>query len=142
MILRFEQFKGELNEAAIPVYRGSSFQPEKKIKSTSVMEEISKGILDMKNGLIKEISVVAEIPTQGKRAPEYLKSVFADAGIKSGDDMYDASGREKSVFVDSEFIVKSVDKEMGTIRAIPYSMKRKGIEIDIEPSQVIEIFYK
>lgn len=142
MILRFDQFKGSINEAAIPVYRGGSFDPEKKIKSSSIMDELSKAISDKGNGLISEISIVAEIPTQGKRAPEYLKDVFAKAGIKSGEDMYDERGGEKSVFVDSEFVVQSLDKENGTIRAIPYSMKRKGIEIDIEPSQVIEIFYK
>ena len=142
MILRFTQFAEAINEAAIPVYRGSSIQPEKNIKGTAIMSELANALEQVKSGQISWVSVVAGIPTQGKRAPEYLKDVFASAGVHSSEDMYDDRGQEKNIFVDSEFVVKGLNPEKGTIIAMPYSLRRKGIEIEIDPTDVIEIFYK
>ena len=44
MILRFTQFAEAINEAAIPVYRGSSIQPEKNIKGTAIMSELANAL--------------------------------------------------------------------------------------------------
>ena len=142
MILKFSQFSESLKESGIPVYRGSSVQSEKTVKSNGVMEEIKDALEKMKSGQISEISVVAEIPTYGKRAPAYIKDIFAEAGIESSDDMYDERGEERNIFVDSEFIVKGIDPEKGSIIATPYSLRKKGIEIEIDPNDIIEIFYR
>jgi len=142
MVLRFTQFAERINEGAIPIYRGTSFQPERNIKGTSIMSELKAALEQIKMGQISEVSVVAGIPTQGKRAPEYLKDVFAAAGVNSPEDMYDARGQERNIFVDSEFIVKGLNPEKGTIIGTPYSLRRKGIEIEIDPMDVQEIFYK
>lgn len=158
-ILRFSDFINEQSvyNVGVPVYMGTSINPEKTIKRNKLLPELQDYLAQVMAGTLSEITLVAEIPTQGKNAPQYLKDIYAEMGYDASkeDDMYDEetdtfmgnrdrTGDEPStnIFVDSEFIVKDVDMTKNVILGTPYSLKRKGIVIEIEPSMVEEVFIK
>ena len=124
-ILRFQDFLNEsVYNVGIPLYRGSSFQPERTIKRNKFIGELQDFLTQVANGTLSEITVVAEIPSQGKNAPQYLKDIYAEMGYdpsRDQDDMYDpetdvymgdrsrtADEPSRNIFVDSEFVVKDV----------------------------------
>ena len=113
-------------------------------------------------GEIQEVLVIAEIPTQGKGAPDYIKDIIAQEreriarkykaqrGIdidddKEGDFDFDVDrfGNQRSIFFDSEFIVDRIDIIDGKeyIIGIPVSLKDKGYEAKIAPIKVEEIYF-
>lgn len=160
-ILSFDSFLNEshfegVNESGIPLYRGTVFTPERVLKRNKLLREIQDLLGQVAEGYIDEVSVLAEIPTQGKNAPQYLKDIYAEMGMSGEEDddsMYDpetdvyTGSRDKhpdetgtNVFVDSEFIVKDVDMTKGVILATPHSLKRKGIIVEIDPELVDEVF--
>lgn len=158
-ILRFQDFLNEsVYNVGIPLYRGSSFQPERTIKRNKFIGELQDFLTQVANGTLSEITVVAEIPSQGKNAPQYLKDIYAEMGYDpSGDqdDMYDpetdvymgdrsrtADEPSRNIFVDSEFIVKDVDQTRGVIIAVPYSLKRKNITVELTPDMIDEAYVK
>ena len=80
-ILRFQDFLNEsVYNVGIPLYRGSSFQPERTIKRNKFIGELQDFLTQVANGTLSEITVVAEIPSQGKNAPQYLKDIYAEMG--------------------------------------------------------------
>jgi hypothetical protein len=158
-ILRFSDFINEQSvyNVGVPVYRGTAIEPEKTIKRNKLLMELQDYLAQVMAGTLTEITLVAEIPTQGKNAPQYLKDIYAEMGYDPSkeEDMYDEendtfmgnrdrTGDEPSVniFVDSEFIVKDVDLTKNVILATPYSLKKKGIVIEIDPAMVDEVFIK
>lgn len=166
-ILRFDEFINEsssLNESGIPLYRGTSFNPERTIKRNRLMQELQDLLGQVMSGTLSEVTVLAEIPTQGKNAPQYIKDMYAEMGISSyanndeegedEDDVYDEETdtytkpksmqepRERNIFIDSEFVVKDIDMTKGVILGTPYSLKRKNIVIEINPDLVDEVFVK
>jgi len=159
-ILRFEDFLNEsVYNVGIPLYRGTSFQPERTIKRNKFIGELQSLLTQVANGTLSEITVVAEIPTQGKNAPQYLKDIYAEMGYDpskdNDDDMYDpetdvymgnrdrtSDEPSRNIFVDSEFIVKDVDATRGVIIAVPYSLKNKNIMVELTPDMVDEAFIK
>jgi hypothetical protein len=48
----------------------------------------------------------------------------------------------RNIFVDSEFIVKDVDEARGIIMAVPYSLKRKNVIVELTPDMIDECFIK
>ncbi len=164
IILRFEQFINEsriINESGIPLYRGSNFNPIKNVKQSLLLSEIQDLLSQVLSGDLSEVTVLADIPTQGKGAPSYLKDLYSEMEIsheESGDedeedyedDIYDPETgtytkvdyekKEKNIFVDSEFIVKDIDMTKGVIIVVPYSLKKKNITVELNPEQVEEIF--
>lgn len=156
-ILRFEQFNESLqamNESGVPVYVGTGVNPEKTIKRNALLAELASLINEVNAGKLSEVSVLADIPTQGRNAPQYLKDIYAETGTGSTsdeDDMYDEetdvymgdrNPADRSVFVDSEFLVKEINQETGMIVAIPYSLKAKGTLVEIHPDVIEEVFIK
>ena len=158
-ILRFEDFLNEsVYNVGIPLYRGSSFQPERTIKRNKFIGELQDFLTQVSNGTLSEITVVAEIPTQGKNAPQYLKDIYAEMGYdpsKDQDDMYDpetdvymgdrsrtSDEPSRNIFVDSEFVVKDVDQTKGVIIAVPYSLKRKNVMVELTPDMIDEAYVK
>lgn len=150
-----ESYFGEISESGIPLYRGTVFTPERVLKRNKLLREIQDLLRQAAEGYIDEVSVLAEIPTQGKNAPQYLKDIYAEMGMSGEDEdsMYDpetdvyTGSRDKhpdetgsNVFVDSEFIVKDIDMTKGVILATPNSLKRKGIIVEIDPELVDEVF--
>lgn len=156
-ILRFLEFLNEsVYNVGIPIFRGTSTQPERTVKRNKFIGELQAFLSQIANGTLTEITVVAEIPTQGKNAPDYLKAIYAEMGYdpsKDDEDMYDPETDvylgnrnmdepSRNIFVDSEFIVKDVDESRGVIMAIPYSLKRKNIVIELTPDMIDECFIK
>lgn len=158
-ILRFEDFLNEsVYNVGIPLYRGSSFQPERTIKRNKFIGELQDFLSQVANGTLSEITVIAEIPTQGKNAPQYLKDIYSEMGYdpsRDDEDEYDpetdvymgdrsrtADEPSKNIFVDSEFLVKDVDQTRGVIMAVPYSLKRKNIMVELTPDMIDEAFVK
>ena len=164
-ILRFAQFINEsnsVNESGIPLYRGADFNPERTIKRNRLLAELQDLLGQVMSGDISELTVLADIPTQGKNAPQYIKDIYAEMGIEGYgeeeetdelvDDVYDPEtdtykkadyeDKERNIFFDSEFIVKEVDMTKGVIIGIPYSLKKKNILVEIDPENVDEVFIK
>lgn len=160
-ILSFDSFLneshfGDVNESGIPLYRGAVFTPEKVLKRNKLLKELQDLLNQVAKGYIDELSVLAEIPSQGKNAPQYLKDIYSEMGVSKEEDedsMYDpetdvyTGARDKhpddmdnSVFVDSEFIVKDIDMVKGVILATPHSLKNKDIIVEIHPDLVDEVF--
>ena len=158
-ILRFSDFINEQSvyNVGVPVYRGTAIEPEKTIKRNKLLMELQDYLAQVMAGTLTEITLVAEIPTQGKNAPQYLKDIYAEMGYDPSkeEDMYDEendtfmgnrdrTGDEPSVniFVDSEFIVKDVDQTRGVIIAVPYSLKRKNVTVELTPDMIDEAYVK
>jgi len=172
-ILRFAQFVNEsnssLNESGIPLYRGTSFNPERTLKRNKLLGELQDLLGQVMTGSISELTVLADIPSQGKNAPQYVKDMYAEMGIsgyekakeegdeiegEEEDDTYDpetgtytkakysVEEPERNIFVDSEFIVKDIDMTKGVILGIPYSLKRKNIVVELDPEAIDEVFIK
>jgi hypothetical protein len=158
-ILRFADFLNEsVYNVGIPLYRGSSFQPERTIKRNKFIGELQDFLTQVANGTLSEITVIAEIPTQGKNVPQYLKDIYAEMGYdpsENQEDMYDpetdvymgnrsrtADEPYRNIFVDSEFIVKDVDQTKGVIIAVPYSLKRKNVTVELTPDMIDEAYVK
>ena len=166
----------QLNEDSVPLYNLKDFiknpknKPEKKLKDSEAFSEMTRLVREMKSGKISEISISAEVKTQGKNVSPYIADVVkkdkAEAEKlrkkKDGsrteksdkpDDHVEYGGEGKNLFIDSEFIVQDVVSDSGVdyIKAIPESCikkakvspeKMKYYTVLIEPKQVIEIFYK
>lgn len=142
MVLRFQDFVNEsVYNTGVPVYRENNLNPEQTIKRNRVISEIENYLSEVASGTLSEVTVVADIPLQGKNMPEYLKDVYSEVGYDPSKDR-DSEGASRNVFVDSEFLVKDVDESRGVIIASPYSMRRKGILIEINVESIEEIFIK
>jgi hypothetical protein len=158
-ILRFIQFVNEsnsINESGIPLYRGTDFNSERTIKRNRLLPELQDLLGQVMTGDLEEVTLIAEIPSQGKNAPQYIKDLYAEMGMRAkptevepeeGDEFADRfededEDMESNIFVDSEFIVKEVDMVKGVILGIPYSMKNKNVVIEIDPDNVDEVFIK
>ena len=173
-LLEFESF-GPLNEASlVPVYNNAlyvknpSMKAESQHQATAVVSAI-KGLMDrMEDGEITKISIIADVPTQGKRAPLYIKDtieaekrrIAAQMAREKGKEItdpealdFDRYGNKRNFFFDSEFIVDGVIEETGGkkyIIGIPESLYAKAIKdedskkyysVEIYPEQVEEIYY-
>ena len=156
MVLRYDEFLNEskLNESGIPVYKGSVFTPISTIKRNRLLPEIQSLLDQVASGSIGEITILADIPSQGKNAPEYLKDIMKSVSMEPSGDEYDEEtdtymgNRDihaedgPNIFVDSEFIVSDVDMEKGVLIAEPFSLRGKGTMVEIAPNQVEEVFVK
>jgi hypothetical protein len=151
-ILRFSDYVNEslLNESGVPVYVGTSVNPERTIRRNVLVKELTDLLAQVNSGSLKEVSVLADIPTQGKNAPEYLKDIYKEMSMDDEEEQYDSETDvytgdregEKNVFVDSEFVVKDIDVNTGIIIATPYSLKHKNVLVEINFEDVEEIFIK
>jgi hypothetical protein len=167
----FEDYSAGVSEStysAIPVFNELEFKkninvkPEMNVKYSEVAATLRDLLKKKEMGEIQEVLVIAEIPTQGKGAPDYIKDIIAQEreriarkykaqrGIdidddKEGDFDFDVDrfGNQRSIFFDSEFIVDRIDIIDGKeyIIGIPVSLKDKGYEAKIAPIKVEEIYF-
>jgi len=131
------------------------------LKAVSVIQDL----LDQKGmGEVDDITVVAEIPTQGKTKPAYVDEIVAkakeDAALKfrreTGIDIEKAApsdieraGVMQDIFFDSEFIVDRIDRSAdGTfIVCFPQSLLAKAktnpahYSVYLKPEQIEEVHY-
>lgn len=170
-LLEFESY-GEINEAKVPVYnerdymRSPSAEPEMKVPTEDLVEIIGVLLGSQKHGKIKEIVVDATLPSQGKNAPEYLKSVVSAERERMAKRKYMIHGSriEKedrpeddytdaiSIYVDSEYVVTGTGEKDGKecIFVIPRSFYVKTqrdsslaqtYTICLFPEQIEEVSY-
>jgi hypothetical protein len=167
----FEDYSTGVSEStysAIPVFNELEFKkninvkPEMNVKYSEVAATLRDLLKKKEMGEIQEVLVIAEIPTQGKGAPDYIKDIIAQEreriarkyksqrGIDIDDDRegdfdfdVDRFGNQRSIFFDSEFIVDRIDIIDGKeyIIGIPVSLKDKGYEAKIAPIKVEEIYF-
>ena len=175
-LLEFESYS-PVNEfevkGGIPVYNEPEFvknprmKPAMIVKTPEIISVVDKFVQDQENGEISVVTVVADIPTQGKRVPAYVVDELAAerkrmaarkaAIYGSRTERADRPEEEEytddiNIFVDSEFIVQGVVNKLGKdyIIGIPASHKRKAeaskeamdyYTTYIEPNQVIEVYF-
>ncbi len=167
----FEDYSAGVSEStysAIPVFNELEFKkninvkPEMNVKNSEVAATLKDLLKKKEMGEIQEVLVIAEVPTQGKGAPDYIKDIIAQEreriarkykaqrGIDIDDDRegdfdfdVDRFGNQRSIFFDSEFIVDRIDVIDGKeyIIGIPVSLKDKGFEAKIAPIKVEEIYF-
>lgn len=173
-LLEFESFE-PLNEASlVPVYNNAlyvknpSMDPESQHQAVAVVSAVKSLIDRMEDGEIAKISVIADIPTQGKRAPLYIKDsieaekrrIAAQMAREKGKEItdpealdFDRFGNKRNFFFDSEFIVDGVVEETNGkkyVIGIPESLYSKAVKdeesrkyysVEISPDQIEEIYY-
>lgn len=165
----YEEFSS-VNESSVELYNDSEFsqtggEPEAKIRINDIPNTIEGLLAKKEAGEIDTITVVADIPMQGKRKPPYVDELIqkakeevalrarreagSDAEAAAPSDIERASVMEE-IFFDSEFIVHKIEKlsDGVFIVGIPYSLRKKA-EKDlafysamISPSQIEEIHYE
>jgi len=172
-LLEFESFDA-LNEASyVPVYNNEEFaknprtEPESQYNVVSVITGIERLIERLDAGEISKITVIADVPTQGKRAPLYVKDTIETEKRRLAAQMAKAQGKEildpealdfdrygnkRNIFFDSEYIVDGVMDGMGKkyVLGIPASLYSKAMKdeeskkyysVEIYADQIEEIFY-
>lgn len=167
----FENYNpvSESDGGAIPIYNELEFKknirtkPVKNIMYSAVPTELREMLKMKEMGEIQEIVIIADVPTQGKGAPDYVRDIIKqererlakrykalrgqDIEDLKTDDDYDFDlerfGDSKTIFFDSEFIVDRVENIAGKdyIIGIPMSLKGKGYEAKIAPIKVEEIYF-
>jgi hypothetical protein len=163
-----------MNESSgiIPVYNELNFRknmsapPEMELRYSKVIPKVKELLSQQESGIIQSIHAIAEVPTQGKNAPSYVKDVMdrereriirnykedigkaLDDETKMDDFDFDVDrfGNQRTVFFDSEFIIVGVEEDSdkkggGFIIGVPVSMQDKGYKVKIAPLNVDEIHY-
>jgi len=158
-----------VNENTIPVYDDTRFaqssgEPEKMLSPAKALVLIQELLDEKAAGELDDISVVAEIPTQGKGKPQYIDEIISKAKEEAakkfrrmtGVDIEQAApsdieraGVMKDIFIDSEFIVDRIDSSSdGTfVVAYPQSLIDKAktnpgyYSVYLKPEQIEEIHY-
>lgn len=166
----YEEFSKSLYEGVTPVYDESKFRknvnvrPEKELKYSEVIPQLRDMLAQKDAGQIESITVIAEVPTQGKGAPDYVKDIIAkererlarqykstigkeiDKDVDADEFDFDLNrfGDKRTIFFDSEFLVDRVENIEGKdyVIGVPVSLKDKGYEAKILPIKVEEIYYE
>src|SRR5210317_188240 len=79
----YEEFSKSIYEGVTPVYDETKFKknvnvkPEMELKYSEVIPKLRDMLAQKEAGQIESITVIAEVPTQGKGAPDYVKDIIA-----------------------------------------------------------------
>lgn len=166
----YEEFNKSLNEAVTPVYNEDKFRkninvrPEMELKYSEVIPALKDMLAQKELGQIENITIIAEVPTQGKGAPDYVQDIISKERErlarmhklnigKEIDDTEDPEdfdfdmnrfGEKRTIFFDSEFIVDRIENIEGKdyVIGIPVSVKNKGYEAKILPIKIEEIYFE
>lgn len=170
-LLEYESYS-PINEGAIPVYDEDKFvkdtkaKPEMEIKYTQIPAVIEGLLAKVEAGELVNVSVIADVPTQGKNAPAYVRDLMDKerermakrqqalygSRIERSDRPEDDYRDEINVFVDSEYVIEGVVREVGQdyLIGIPNSFvntvkrepsKKDYYTVKISPAQVIEVYF-
>lgn len=147
---KYSEFLAEINEASgknwIDVFdEAKPFdKPVYQVHRAEIIEEVENLLKKKERGVLKSVTVFADIPTMGSAKPAYLADVLPPVKReRTRDDRPEGEEPEdKNVFIDVEFEVLEVDKANNLIVAMPYSLRKKNITTPIRPQDVIEITFK
>ena len=146
---KYLEFVKSINEASgknyIEVFdEDNPYKAKFQVHKAEIMEELASLLSRRDRGLLKSVTVSADLPMQGKRMPAYLADVLPKIEkTRTPEDRPEGEEPDDvNVFVDVEFEVVELDKENNRIIAIPHSLRRKNITVPIEPRDIMEISYK
>ena len=172
-LLEYESYENQVNEGAIPVYDEAEFvkntqsKPEMEIKWTQIPAVIEGFLSKIESGELASVNVIADLPTQGKNAPEYVRELMTKERTRMAQIQQAIHGSrmervdrpedeeytdEINVFIDSEYAIEGVVREIGKdyLIGIPASFVKKVerepslkdyYTVKISPDQVIEIYF-
>lgn len=172
-LLEYESYENPVNEGAIPVYDEAEFvkntksKPEMEIKWTQIPATVEGLLNKVESGELSSVTVIADLPTQGKNAPAYVRDLMAKerermaqrqqalhgSRIERADRPEEEEYRDEiNVFVDSEYTIEGVVREVGKdyLIGVPASFVNKVkrepslkdyYTVKISPDQVIEIYF-
>jgi hypothetical protein len=172
-LLEYESYENPVNEGAIPVYDEAEFvkntksKPEMEIKWTQIPATVEGLLNKVETGELSSVTVIADLPTQGKNAPEYVRDLMTKerermaqrqqalhgSRIERADRPEEEEYRDEiNVFVDSEYTIEGVVREVGKdyLIGVPASFVNKVkrepslkdyYTVKILPDQVIEIYF-
>lgn len=166
----FEEYVGSIYEGVTPVYnedevtKNVNSRPVMELKYSEVIPKLRDMLSQQDQGIVNKITIIADVPTQGKGAPDYVQDIIAsererlarqykaqigksmDAEIDAEEFDFDVNrfGDKRTIFFDSEFIVDRIENIEGTdyVIGIPISLKDKGFEAKISPIKVEEIYFQ
>ena len=81
-LLEYESYENPVNEGAIPVYDEDKFvkdtktKPEMEIKWTQIPAVVEGLLTKVESGDLEKVTVLADVPTQGKNAPAYVRDLM------------------------------------------------------------------
>lgn len=172
-LFEYESYVKNINESgSIGVYDEDKIAadvntpPEMMIPPRQV-PAVVEGLLErIESGELEQVNVVAEIPTRGKDVPEYLREIlktererlakkkldFYGGRIEKADRPEGEEPDDINIFVDSEYIIESVVREVNQdyLIGIPASFLSKirrepslknTYLTKIYPHQIIEIYF-
>jgi hypothetical protein len=146
---KYSEFLTSMNESSgknwVDVFNASKpfDKPAYQVHKSEILEEVENLLKKKERGILKNVTVFADIPTLGNRKPEYLADVLPPVKrTRTREDRPEGEEPEdKNVFVDVEFDVVEIDHNNNMIVAMPNSLKRKGITTPINPKDVLEIMF-
>jgi hypothetical protein len=133
-LLEYESYENPVNEGAIPVYDEAEFvkntkaKPEMEIKWTQIPATVEGLLNKVEAGELASVTVIADLPTQGKNAPAYVRDLMTKerermaqrqqaihgSRIERADRPEEEEYRDEiNVFVDSEYSIEGVVREVG-----------------------------
>ena len=172
-LLEYESYENPVNEGAIPVYDEAEFvkntksKPEMEIKWTQIPAVVEGLLSKVEAGELTSVTAIADLPTQGKNAPAYVRDLMTKerermaqrqqaihgSRIERADRPEDEEYRDEiNVFVDSEYTIEGVVREVGKdyLIGVPASFVNKVkrepslkdyYTVKISPEQIIEIYF-
>lgn len=172
-LLEYESYENPVNEGAIPVYDEAEFvkntksKPEMEIKWTQIPATVEGLLNKVEAGELASVTVIADLPTQGKNAPAYVRDLMTKerermakrqqalhgSRIERADRPEEEEYRDEiNVFVDSEYTIEGVVREVGKdyLIGVPASFVNKVkrepslkdyYTVKISPDQIIEIYF-
>ena len=172
-LLEYESYENPVNEGAIPVYDEAEFvkntksKPEMEIKWTQIPAVVEGLLSKVEAGELSSVTAIADLPTQGKNAPAYVRDLMTKerermaqrqqaihgSRIERADRPEDEEYRDEiNVFVDSEYTIEGVVREVGKDYLIGVhasfvnKVKREPslkdyYTVKISPEQIIEIYF-
>jgi len=171
-LLEFESYDSNINKAKIPVYneddhiKNPSGEPEMMVPEEDLIEIVGILLGSQSQGKIEMIVADANIPSQGKNAPDYIKDEISKERDRMAKRKYAIYGSriEKddrpeddyvdaiNLYVDSEYVITGTGTNNGEecVLAIPRSFYVKTqrdpslaqkYTIYLSPKQIEEVSY-
>ena len=172
-LLEYESYEDQINEGAVPVYDEDKFfkntksKPEMEIGFKQIPSVVEGLLSKVETGELSSVTVTADLPTQGKNAPEYVRDIMTKERERMTQMQRDIYGsrieradrpeeeedkNDINIFIDSEYIIEGVVREIGEdyLIGIPASFVKKikrepslknYYTVKIFPEQIIEIYF-
>ena len=172
-LLEYESYEDQIIEGAVPVYdediffKNAKSKPEMEIGFKQIPSVVEGLLSKVETGELSSVTVTADLPTQGKNAPAYVRDIMTKERERMTQMQRDIYGsrieradrpeeeedkNDINIFIDSEYIIEGVVREIGEdyLIGIPASFVKKikrepslknYYTVKIFPEQIIEIYF-